>query len=133
MTLETDYDPSLGKIKVLATEINQALINLIDNAWDAVFQKQQSQPEDYTPTIILKTQNLGDAVEISISDNGDGIPPEYLGKIFDPFVTTKPPGEGTGLGLSIARDMIVGKHGGEIRLETELGEYTKFVIVLPKN
>ncbi len=133
LTLETDYDPSLGKIKVLATEINQALINLIDNAWDAVFQKQQSQPEDYTPTIILKTQNLGDAVEISISDNGDGIPPEYLGKIFDPFVTTKPPGEGTGLGLSIARDMIVGKHGGEIRLETELGEYTKFVIVLPKN
>ena len=78
------------------------------------------------------TKNLAAAVEISIQDNGDGIPYELQEKIFAPFETTKPPGEGTGLGLAIAKDIVEGKHGGKLRLETVLGEFTKFVILLPK-
>ncbi|MGH2412307.1 MAG: sensor histidine kinase, partial [Microcystaceae cyanobacterium] len=68
-----------------------------------------------------------------IEDNGSGIPSELKEKIFDPFITTKPPGEGTGLGLAIAHDIVVGKHGGELRVETEVGKSTKFIIVLPKS
>ena len=72
-------------------------------------------------------------VEIRIRDNGKGIPQKVLNKIFNPFFTTKPTGQGTGLGLSISHDLIVQEHQGEIRVETEIGRYTEFIISLPKN
>jgi signal transduction histidine kinase len=80
----------------------------------------------------VQTKNLGKQVEIHIRDNGTGIPREVLDKIFNPFFTTKPAGEGTGLGLSISYDTIVQEHKGELKVETEEGEYTEFIIVLPK-
>jgi C4-dicarboxylate-specific signal transduction histidine kinase len=78
------------------------------------------------------TRNLGDRVEITIRDNGAGIPPEVREKMFNPFFTTKPAGEGTGLGLSISHDIIVKQHAGSIEVETEPGEFTEFKIVLPR-
>ena len=75
---------------------------------------------------------LGKAVEIRIRDNGTGIPPEVREKMFNPFFTTKPTGEGTGLGLSMTHDIIVKQHGGRIDVETEPGEFTEFIIVLPR-
>jgi signal transduction histidine kinase len=81
----------------------------------------------------VRSQNLKDGIEIRIRDNGGGIPAEVREKIFNPFFTTKPAGKGTGLGLSISYDIIVQEHNGEIRVETEAGQFTELVIVLPKN
>jgi signal transduction histidine kinase len=76
------------------------------------------------------TKKLNDKVEISVSDNGDGIPQNIVDKIFQPFFTTKPTGQGTGLGLSLAYD-IVKAHGGEIKVESKEGEGSEFIIRLP--
>ena len=78
------------------------------------------------------TKNLGDRVEISIRDNGIGIPPDVKAKIFNPFFTTKPAGEGTGLGLSISHDIVVKQHGGSIEVDTEPGEFTEVRVILPR-
>ena len=75
---------------------------------------------------------MGNKVEVRIKDNGSGIPEEIREKIFDPFFTTKPSGEGTGLGLSLSYDIIVKEHAGDIKFDSRLGEYTEFVITLPK-
>ncbi|NER46203.1 MAG: histidine kinase, partial [Symploca sp. SIO1A3] len=74
----------------------------------------------------------GNQIELRIRDNGNGISPEVLDKIFHPFFTTKPPGQGTGLGLSISHDIIVQGHQGQFQVETEVGNYTEFIITLPK-
>ena len=87
----------------------------------------------FEPVLRAATRNLGEAVEIRIRDNGTGIPPEVREKMFNPFFTTKPTGEGTGLGLSITHDIIVKQHGGWIRVETEPGSFTEFVVTLPRN
>ena len=133
LSVETNYDDSVEEIEVIAPELTQALVNLIDNAYDALYQKQLLLGEDYMAKIVLSSKNLAEEISISIFDNGMGIDPELQPLIFQPFVTTKPSGKGTGLGLSLARDIIVGKHGGNLRLETETGHYTKLTIVLPKN
>ena len=78
------------------------------------------------------TKNLGDRVEITIRDNGMGIPPEVREKMFNPFFTTKPAGEGTGLGLSITHDIIVKQHSGSIEVDTQPGEFTEIRITLPR-
>ena len=78
------------------------------------------------------TKNLGDWVEMTIRDNGAGIPPAVKEKIFNPFFTTKPAGEGTGLGLSISHDIIVKQHGGSIEVDTQPGEFTEVKIILPR-
>ena len=77
-------------------------------------------------------RSLGDNVEIRIRDNGGGIPDEIREKIFNPFFTTKPPGEGTGLGLSLSHDIVVKQHGGSIEVDTRPGEFTEFKIILPR-
>jgi signal transduction histidine kinase len=76
------------------------------------------------------TKRLGENVLITVKDNGNGIPPKVLDKIFQPFFTTKPTGQGTGLGLSLAYD-IVKTHGGELKVDTKEGEGTEFTIQLP--
>jgi len=78
------------------------------------------------------TRSLGDSVEISIRDNGTGIPPDVKEKIFNPFFTTKPAGEGTGLGLSLSHDIVVKQHGGSIEVDTRPGEFTEFRVILPR-
>ena len=86
----------------------------------------------FEPTLRATTKNLGTTVEIRIRDNGTGIPPEVQEKMFNPFFTTKPAGEGTGLGLSMTHDIIVKQHGGRIDVATEAGQFTEFIIVLPR-
>ena len=85
-----------------------------------------------TNHLSCSTKNCGDRVEITIRDNGIGIPAEVKEKIFNPFFTTKPAGEGTGLGLSISHDIVVKQHGGSIEVETQPGEFTEIKIVLPR-
>ncbi len=80
----------------------------------------------------VSTRDAGEWLEARIGDNGPGIPPHVLPKIFHPFFTTKPAGSGTGLGLSLAYQIVVEQHKGGIRVETRQGEFTEFIISLPK-
>jgi signal transduction histidine kinase len=106
---------------------------LISNGFYATTQrKARAHNGGYEPTLTAVTKNLGDRVEITIRDNGTGIPPEVREKLFNPFFTTKPAGEGTGLGLSISHDIIVKQHGGSIEVDTQPGQFTEFRVVLPR-
>jgi len=128
--LQTDFDESIGKINVIPQDMGRALLNLFNNAFYAVKEKKQQQSEAYQPIVSVSTRNLNDRIEISVKDNGSGIPQKVLDKIFQPFFTTKPTGQGTGLGLSLAYD-IIKAHGGEIKVDTTEGEFVEFVIRLP--
>jgi predicted ATPase/signal transduction histidine kinase/tRNA A-37 threonylcarbamoyl transferase component Bud32 len=132
LTLETDYDQSIEELDVVFSDLSRAFINIIDNACYASHIKELKMTADFTPTVSVTTKNLGTAIEIRIRDNGIGIPQENQPKIFLPFFTTKPPGQGTGLGLSITHDIIVGQHRGNLEVQTDPGNYTEFVITLPK-
>lgn len=120
-------DESLPKVNVVSQDIGRVLLNLINNAFYAVNEKAKSASEPYEPTVTVKTRKVGQQVELSVSDNGNGIPENIREKIFQPFFTTKPTGQGTGLGLSLSYD-IVKAHGGELKLQS--GEGTNFIILL---
>jgi PAS domain S-box-containing protein len=133
VTIETDYDPSIGLVDVVPQDIGRVFLNVINNACYAAHAKRKDMGEGFSPTLSVHTTNRGDRVEIRIRDNGTGIPPEVRDKIFQPFFTTKPTGAGTGLGLSISYDIVVQEHKGEIHVETEAGQYTELIITLPKH
>jgi two-component system, NtrC family, sensor kinase len=128
--LQSDYDKSIGKIDIIPQDIGRVLLNLYNNAFYAVAEKAQQKPDDYEPTIRVSTRRINDKVEIKVADNGNGIPPGVMDKIFQPFFTTKPTGQGTGLGLSLSYD-IVKAHGGELKVETKEGEGTEFMVQIP--
>jgi signal transduction histidine kinase len=133
ITLERSFDPTAGEFDVFPQEITRALLNLISNGFYAATNREgQATGNGFEPTLTAATKNLGDRVEITIRDNGAGIPPEVREKMFNPFFTTKPAGEGTGLGLSISHDIIVKQHAGSIEVETQPGEFTEFKIILPR-
>jgi two-component system, NtrC family, sensor kinase len=114
-------------------EITRVFLNLISNGFYATTKRKSDTGNDgYEPVLKAVTRNLGDHVEISIRDNGSGIPPDVKERMFNPFFTTKPAGEGTGLGLSISHDIVVKQHAGTIEVDTEPGEFTEFRIVLPR-
>ncbi|SMD42841.1 His Kinase A (phospho-acceptor) domain-containing protein [Aquiflexum balticum DSM 16537] len=131
---KTNFDLNLPKVNVVPQDIGRVLLNLINNAFQACGQ-DLSGFQNLTglkPLVTVSTSPLegGRGVQISISDNGPGIPDSIKDKIFQPFFTTKPTGQGTGLGLSLSYD-IVKAHGGEIKVETKEGEGTEFTIQLP--
>jgi two-component system, NtrC family, sensor kinase len=133
ITMAKSFDPTAGEVDLFPQEITRVLLNLISNGfYAATKRKAEATGGDRQPTLAAATKNLGDSVEISIRDNGAGIPPEVREKLFNPFFTTKPAGEGTGLGLSISHDIIVKQHGGSIEVDTQPGEFTEFRIVLPR-
>jgi two-component system, NtrC family, sensor kinase len=105
------------------------LLNLINNAFYAVDKKAKSGIEDYKPEIIITTKKHSSSIEISVKDNGEGIPDPVKDKIFQPFFTTKPTGQGTGLGLSLSYD-IVKAHGGKLTVEAKESEGSEFIIQL---
>jgi signal transduction histidine kinase/ligand-binding sensor domain-containing protein len=127
-----EYDDSIGRIEVAPQELSRVFLNLVNNAFYATHEKKKALGESYSPVLAVRTKNLGDKIEIRIRDNGSGIPAKIRDKIFNPFFTTKPTGQGTGLGLSISYDVIVQEHKGEIKVETEEGKFTEFVIRLPR-
>ncbi|SFT77617.1 Two component regulator propeller [Algoriphagus locisalis] len=129
-SMNTDYDPNVGKIELVAQELGRVLLNLINNAFYAVTEKKNENKAGYEPLVQVSTKRLGDWVEIKIKDNGKGINESVKDKIFLPFFTTKPTGQGTGLGLSISYD-IVKAHGGKLEVESQEGEGTEFSIRLP--
>jgi signal transduction histidine kinase len=140
---ETHLDKSIGKISVIPQDIGRVLVNLINNAFYAVNEKQKqasagvsggeaaSAPNGYAPAVTVTSKKDGDGINLSVSDNGSGIPQKVLDKIFQPFFTTKPSGQGTGLGLSLAYD-IIKTHNGDIKVESKEKEGTTFTIHLPE-
>ena len=107
------------------------ILNLINNAFYAVSEKAKAADNDkYKPIVKVSTKKLSTAVEIIVQDNGQGIPQEIVDKIFQPFFTTKPTGSGTGLGLSLSYDLVKA-HGGEMQVESIVGDGSKFIIKLP--
>jgi signal transduction histidine kinase len=129
-TIKTDLDETIGKLNIVPQEIGRVILNLITNAFYTVSEKKKQAGDDYQPTVTVNTKKMNDAIEVTVKDNGNGIPSKVLDKIFQPFFTTKPTGQGTGLGLSLSYD-IVKAHGGELKVETKEGEGSEFVIHLP--
>src|SRR6187431_2727140 len=111
-------------------DISRVILNLINNAFYAVDEKKKQIGAEYDPTVSVSTKKNNGKIEISVKDNGNGIPQKALDKIFQPFFTTKPTGQGTGLGLSLSYD-IVKAHGGELKVKTKEGEGSEFIIELP--
>jgi two-component system, NtrC family, sensor kinase len=131
--LERWLDPTVGEADVFPQDITRVLLNLISNGFYAATKRRsETDGGDYEPTLSAATKNRSDSVEISIRDNGTGIPPDVKDKIFNPFFTTKPAGDGTGLGLSISHDIVVKQHGGSIEVDTQPGEFTEIRIILPR-
>jgi signal transduction histidine kinase len=130
-SLVTDFDPSLGKTEVVPQEMGRVLLNLFNNAFYAVSQKKSQFNGQYQPEVKVSTKTVGNKVEIRVKDNGIGITDGVKQKIFQPFFTTKPTGEGTGLGLSLSYDIITKGHGGELKVDTQEGEFSEFIIRLP--
>lgn len=130
--MKTDYDESIGLIKIIPQDIGRVVLNLITNAFYAVTERKKLAVEGYEPIVTVSTKKYSDRVEVQVKDNGTGIPQKALDKIFQPFFTTKPTGQGTGLGLSLSYD-IVKAHGGEIKVTTAENEGTEFIISIPVN
>jgi signal transduction histidine kinase len=130
--IEASYDAAVGMVEIIRTDLSRVFLNLFENAYDAMRRKRAEQGEGYRPRLTVRTVSSGDHAEVYVRDNGSGIPRELTDKIFQPFFTTKPSGEGTGLGLSLSRTIVVQGHHGRMHVESELGQYTEFVVTIPK-
>jgi signal transduction histidine kinase len=128
--LETHFDPAIGNIYVVSKDIGRVLLNLYNNAFYTVSEKKKFTEQGFVPAISVSTRRMNDKIEINIQDNGKGIPQQIIGKIFQPFFTTKPAGQGTGLGLSLSYD-IIKSHRGNLIVETKEGEGSQFTIQIP--
>ncbi|QIN79305.1 hypothetical protein GBA65_13185 [Rubrobacter marinus] len=122
-----EYDQRLPRITAYGGELNQAWTQILDNAVDAA--RSGRGPEE-RGSVKLRTTCERDGVLVEVSDDGPGIPEALRGRIFEPFFTTKGVGEGTGLGLDLSYRVVVGRHGGDIRVESRPGE-TRFQVRLP--
>jgi two-component system, NtrC family, sensor kinase len=128
--LKTNYTESIGKINIIPQEIGRVLLNLYNNAFYAVNEKNKELAGGYEPTVLVSTSRIDHKIEVRVKDNGHGITQKLLNKIFQPFFTTKPTGQGTGLGLSLSYD-IVKAHGGELKVESREGDGAEFVMQIP--
>jgi two-component system, NtrC family, sensor kinase len=129
--IETHFDPFIGCIDVIPQEVGRVLVNLLNNAYYSVQEKKTLFNGTYEPQVQVFTRKSKDFIEISVKDNGTGIPLKIAEKVFQPFFTTKPTGEGTGLGLSLSYDIITKGYGGEIIVLSKEGEGAEFKVQLP--
>ncbi len=135
LSIEEDLSGELKHMNVVSQDLGRVFLNMVTNACHAIHDRRlresaEDSDSNYEPQLRLRTRRTPKAVEIAIRDNGGGIPEEILGKIFNPFFTTKPTDQGTGLGLALSND-IVRQHGGEISVDTDPGESTEMTVRLP--
>ena len=136
LDIQQDLDPNMGEINVVPRDMGRVFLNMVGNACDATderrrkFEAEPRDGESYMPTLWISTQKGDENVVIRIKDNGSGMPPDVIEKIFNPFFTTKPTDKGTGLGLAISND-IIRQHGGSIQVDSKQDEYTEMKIELP--
>jgi signal transduction histidine kinase len=120
-----------GEVELVPPEIGRVLINILDNAFDALRKHAREADRTYTPTVTVSTRRGAAQVEIQVSDNGPGMADGVRQKVFEPFYTTKPTGEGTGLGLSLAYDIVTKGHNGTLTVDSKAGHGATFVLTLP--
>ncbi len=137
VNLEYDFDSRIGERMAISQDLGRVFLNMVSNACHATEEKRRilapTRGEQFLPRLSVSTHLMEDeSVEVRIRDNGSGIKPEVIEKMFNPFFTTKPPNQGTGLGLAISSD-IVREHGGTIQVESEVGEFTQMTVRLPKD
>jgi len=133
INVKINYDLSegVGTVPIYPEDFSRVVLNLCKNAFDAMRDKfNLSQNTNYLPELTVKSALEGDRIVLSFEDNGPGISAEAQKKLFEPFYTTKKGTEGTGLGLSITND-IIKNHKGQITVESELDNYTRFIIKIP--
>ena len=135
LSIEEDLSGEVRQMNVVSQDLGRVFLNIVTNACHATHDRRLRESADgdgsgYEPFLRLRTRRTSTAVEIAIRDNGGGIPEDVLGKIFNPFFTTKPTDQGTGLGLALSND-IVRQHGGEIDVDTDPGESTEMIVRLP--
>ena len=130
-TINTDFDEAVGLVAVLPQDIGKVLLNLYSNAFLAVQEKKKQSTENFEPIVSVSTSRNGSTISISVKDNGIGIPEKQRSKIFQPFFTTRAPGEGTGLGLSLSFDIITKGHKGTISVKSIEREGSEFIVQLP--
>ncbi|GAO43049.1 putative two-component histidine kinase [Flavihumibacter petaseus NBRC 106054] len=130
-TMKTEFDEKNPQAKMVPQDIGRVVLNLLTNAFYAVTEKKKEKLPGYEPTVTVSTKSNKDRVEITVADNGNGIPAKVMEKIFQPFFTTKPTGQGTGLGLSMSYDIVTKGHGGELKVNSREGEGTQFSVILP--
>ena len=151
-----NFDPKIPKIGIVGQDVGRVILNLINNAFYAVNERKNLEANNlvgfknlrgladdeknlfgfenlrgYQPSVTVITKKIANTIESRVKDNGTGIPESVKEKIFQPFFTTKPTGQGTGLGLSLAYDIITKGHGGNLKVESEEGVGSEFVIILP--
>ena len=131
--IQRTYDPELPPIELYPQELGRVIINLLDNAFYSLQQKQHQQTNGFSPLVEIETRRRDRFAEIRITDNGLGISEEVFERIFDPFFTTKPTGSGTGLGLSLSYDIVVQGHNGNLQATSNVHEGATFVVTLPIN
>ena len=131
--IEREYDTNLEQIKVIPQDMSRVFLNILTNGCYEAHRKKIETKSESPAVIKVKTLNSEKYIEVRIKDNGFGIPEKIKENLFTPFFTTKPTGKGTGLGLSISYDIVVREHLGTLDFETEEGQYTEFIIKLPKN
>ncbi len=131
VNIERDFSTDLGKIQLVPQEMGRVLLNLLGNAFDAVYEKSAKRNGEYEPRVKISARRANGKVEIRVADNGPGVPDSFRKKVFEPFFTTKPTGSGTGLGLSLSYEIVTQGHGGTLDIESEDEEGTAFVVRLP--
>ena len=134
LDLKQELDPEMGEVEVVPQDLGRVFLNMVSNACDATDERrraiEQAGGDNYSPTVWLVSKRGENFAEFRIRDNGAGIPPDVIEKIFNPFFTTKPTDKGTGLGLAMSSD-IVRRRGGSIRVQSEPGEFTEMTIEIP--
>ncbi|MBZ0181704.1 MAG: GAF domain-containing protein [Melioribacteraceae bacterium] len=131
--IEREYDANIGDVKIIPQDMSRVFLNILTNGCYEAHRRKVETNSDEPAKIKVTTSADDKFVEVRIHDNGFGIPEKIRENLFTPFFTTKPTGKGTGLGLSISYDIVVREHQGELLFETEEGNFTEFIIRIPKN
>ena len=131
LDIQKEFDSNMGEVEVVPQDLGRVFLNIVTNACYAVDERRRTGDDaDYSPTLKITTQRTESHMRVAIRDNGTGMPKEVMDKIFNPFFTTKPTDQGTGLGLSLSAD-IARQHGGELRVQSEAGEFTEMTVEIP--
>ena len=123
-----DLDPEVGEMTLVERDFDEAILNLVSNAYFAMHEKSRAS-EGYEPALFISTRRIDDTVEIRVRDNGPGIPDDIVGRIFNPFFSTRDGAVGAGLGLPLAAD-VARRYGGDLSVDTVHGEYAEFLMTL---